>query len=245
MIHTATLLHDDVIDEADARRGMPSANKLFGDKMAILAGDFLLARSSICLARLRNLAVIELMSTAIEHLVKGEVMQMKPLHEASLSALEYYCRKNYYKTGSLMSNSCKSVLVLGGHSPEICDLGFAYGKHLGLAFQLIDDVLDFDTSNKSGKPALADLTSGLATAPVLFAAQDFPELHAVIRRKFSEPGDIDLVLDRVERSHGLKQTKALALTQSNFAQELVSSLAPSPSRDALQILAQRIIHRVK
>lgn len=108
MIHTASLLHDDVIDEADTRRGVPSVNKVFGAKLAILAGDFLLARSSVCLARLRNLEAVELMSTVIEHLVKGEVMQMKNADgRDGITPFEYYLRKNYYKTGSLMSNSCK------------------------------------------------------------------------------------------------------------------------------------------
>lgn len=143
-----------------------------------------------------------------------------------------------------MSNSCKAVLTLGQHPAEICDLGFAYGKHIGLAFQLIDDVLDFDPSEKSGKPAYADLNSGLATAPVLYAAQDFPELVPLINRKFAHSGDVEQVLDRVEQSKGLAQTKALAMTQTTYAQKLVTSLAPSPSRDALQILAERIIHRV-
>jgi geranylgeranyl pyrophosphate synthase len=161
MIHTASLLHDDVIDEADTRRGLKSVNKVFGSKLSILAGDFLLARSSICLARLRSLEAVELMSTAIEHLVKGEVMQMR-MHAnndkkgGGISPFEYYLRKNYYKTGSLMANSCKASLVLGEHSQHVCNMGFAYGRHLGLAFQLIDDVLDYEGQN-TGKPMLADL----------------------------------------------------------------------------------------
>lgn len=114
MIHTASLLHDDVIDEADTRRGVPSVNKVFGAKMAVLAGDFLLARSSVALARLRNLEAVELMSTVIEHLVKGEVMQMKNAdNRDDISPFEYYLRKNYYKTGSLMANGCRVRLRLG------------------------------------------------------------------------------------------------------------------------------------
>lgn len=108
MIHTASLLHDDVVDEADTRRGVPSVNKVFGGKMAVLAGDFLLARSSVALARLRNLEAVELMSTVIEHLVKGEIMQMKNAdNRDDISPFEYYLRKNYYKTGSLMANGCR------------------------------------------------------------------------------------------------------------------------------------------
>ncbi|KAJ0396011.1 hypothetical protein P43SY_009741 [Pythium insidiosum] len=233
MIHTASLLHDDVIDEADTRRGVPSVNKVFGDKLSILAGDFLLARSSICLARLRSLEAIELMSTAIEHLVKGEVMQMKHADSQSISAFEYYLRKNYYKTGSLMANSCRAALELGKHEDIVCDLGFAYGRHIGLAFQLVDDVLDYE-GTQSGKPLLADLKSGLATAPLLLAQQEFPVLKELAARKFSKDGDIELASELVEKSTGIARSKALAIGQAELACQAVMQLAPSPARDALR-----------
>ena len=119
-------------------------NKAYGNKLAILAGDFLLARASVALARLRNVEVVEIISSIIEHLVKGEVMQMRGGHLKDVTALEYYFYKNYYKTGSLMANSCKAAVVLGGGAEEIQRIAFAYGKHIGLAFQLVDDVLDFE-----------------------------------------------------------------------------------------------------
>ncbi|CAM9866180.1 unnamed protein product [Sphacelaria rigidula] len=157
MIHAASLFHDDVIDEADTRRGVSSVNKVFGNKLAILAGDFLLARSSMSLARLRSLESVELMSAAIEHLVKGEVLQMRPTEQGG-GAFEYYVRKNYYKTGSLMANSCKAAAVLGDHHVEVQNVAFEYGKRVGLAFQLVDDILDFEGNAFTlGKPALNDL----------------------------------------------------------------------------------------
>ena len=123
MIHTASLLHDDVIDAADTRRGVSSVNTVFGNKLAVLAGDFLLARASVCLARLRSLPVVELLSTVIEHLVKGEVMQMKTAlrsEAATQAAFDLYLRKTYYKTGSLMANSCKAVAMLMRRPDEVC-----------------------------------------------------------------------------------------------------------------------------
>lgn len=109
MIHTASLFHDDVIDKATSRRNAASVNQVFGNKVAILGGDFLLSRASVALARLRNLEVVELLSTVIEHLVKGEIMQMKPTSSndgsnkaKNTAALEFYLRKNFYKTASLM-----------------------------------------------------------------------------------------------------------------------------------------------
>merc|ERR1719354_842916 len=107
MIHTASLLHDDVIDEADVRRGIPSTNRAFGSKISILAGDFMVARSCVAIARLRSQEVTELISTSIEHLAKGEVMQIRNIstdkNNEGVTPLEYYLRKNYYKTGSLMA----------------------------------------------------------------------------------------------------------------------------------------------
>lgn len=152
LIHTASLLHDDVIDSADTRRGVSSVNAVFGNKLAVLAGDFLLARASVCLARLRNVPVVELLSSVIEHLVKGEVMQMKQAlrsEAASRAAFDMYLRKTYYKTGSLMANSCKAIALLGCYPDAVCDASFRYGMHLGIAFQLIDDLL-----GESSVPAL-------------------------------------------------------------------------------------------
>lgn len=244
MIHTASLLHDDVIDEADTRRGVPSVNKVFGDKLSILAGDFLLARSSICLARLRSLEAIELMSTAIEHLVKGEVMQMKHADGGAISPFEYYLRKNYYKTGSLMANSCRAALALGKHGEHTCAMGFAYGRHLGLAFQLIDDVLDYE-GTQSGKPLLADLKSGLSTAPLLLAQEEFPVLRELAARKFTRDGDIELASELVEKSTGIARSKALAIEQAELACQAAMQFAPSPARDALIRLAQLVVFRSK
>ncbi|RHY52328.1 hypothetical protein DYB34_003112 [Aphanomyces astaci] len=262
MIHTASLLHDDVIDEADTRRGMQSVNKVFGSKLSILAGtsphsawrDANLLCECLCqlLRRLSPRSVlhlpgsaVELMSTAIEHLVKGEVMQMRHADKGgTISPFEYYLRKNYYKTGSLMANSCKASLVLGDHSDRVCELGFAYGRHLGLAFQLIDDVLDYSGQN-TGKPMLADLRAGLATAPVLLAQEEFPVLKELVARNFSSEGDIDLAADLVEKSVGLQKSKDLAIAQAELACQAALQFTPSPARDGLVKLAQLVITRTK
>lgn len=244
MIHTASLFHDDVIDKADSRRGVESVNRAYGNKLAILAGDFLLARASVALARLRNVEVVEIVSTVIEHLVKGEVMQMRGGHLKDVTALEYYFHKNYYKTGSLMANSCKAAVVLAEHDEEVQKIAFAYGKHIGLAFQLVDDVLDFEGDFSSlGKPGLADLKAGLATAPVLFAAEEFPRLQVLIDRKFNEPGDVDEALELVQSSNGLARAKDLAVAQADLALDAVMKLQPSPARDALAHLAYKVVVR--
>lgn len=200
LIHTASLLHDDVIDHSLARRGAPSANIEFGNKMAVLAGDFLLGRASVALARLRDPEVTELLATVIANLVEGEFMQLKnTAHDEknpkwTEDTLTYYLQKTYLKSASLISKSTRAAAILGQSAPEVVEAAYAYGKNLGLAFQLVDDMLDYTVSGEElGKPAGADLELGLATAPLLFAWKDHPELGALVGRKFSKEGDIQEV----------------------------------------------------
>jgi len=201
LIHTASLLHDDVIDRSSTRRGSPSANIEFGNKMAVLAGDFLLGRASVSLARLRHSEVTELLSTVIANLIEGEFMQLQnTLHDERDpqfipgQTIEYYLQKTYLKSASLISKSCRAAALLGQSSKETVDSAYDYGRNLGLAFQLVDDMLDFSVSAQElGKPAGADLELGLATAPLLFAWQTRPELGVLVGRKFEREGDVKKV----------------------------------------------------
>jgi len=244
LIHTASLLHDDVIDEAATRRNAPSVNATFGNKLAILGGDFLLARASLSLAKLRNPDVIELMSSVIEHLVKGEVMQIKEAKGSLLSQIDYYLAKSYYKTASLIANSCRSVAILGGHDERIQDIAYEYGKNAGLAFQIVDDILDFvGNSDKTGKPTHNDLHQGLATAPVLIAAAQYPEITPMIARKFSQEGDVARTLELVEQSGSIRKAQDLARTCAANAVAAVLQLPPSLPRSALIALVQKVLTR--
>lgn len=200
LIHTASLLHDDVIDNAETRRSATSANVQFGNKMAVLAGDFLLGRASVALARLRNPEVTELIGSVIANLVEGEFMQLKntatdekyPVFTEE--TISYYLQKTYLKTASLISKSCRSAAVLNGSAPEMIEAAYSYGRNLGLAFQLVDDMLDYTVDEvELGKPAGADLGLGLATAPLLFAWKQYPELGPLVGRKFSQEGDLQKV----------------------------------------------------
>jgi len=253
LIHVASLLHDDVIDNADKRRGLKALNSLLGNKVAILAGDFLLARASVSLAALQNSEVIALMSQVLEHLVAGEILQMTAGPDDA-GSMDHYMRKTYYKTASLVANSCKSVAVLAGCSPDQATAAWDYGRHLGLAFQLIDDVLDYTgTAAELGKPAGNDLRSGLATAPVLFAAEEHPELHTLIKRRFREKGDVETALRLVNNSQGVHRAKQLA---EGHAREAINALKRLPevvvaceaaveSRNALVEITQKVVNRRK
>lgn len=200
LIHTASLLHDDVIDSSITRRSSPSANISFGNKMAVLAGDFLLGRASVALARLRDAEVIELMATVIANLVEGEFMQLKNTAQDESrprwteDTISYYLQKTYLKSASLISKSCRSAALLGQSSPDVVEAAYAYGRNLGLAFQLIDDMLDYTVSGEElGKPAGADLVLGLATAPLLFAWKENADLGPLVGRKFTGDGDVQMV----------------------------------------------------
>ncbi|KAI8089128.1 isoprenoid synthase domain-containing protein [Halteromyces radiatus] len=260
MIHTASLLHDDVIDASLTRRNLPSANASFGNKMAVLGGDFLLARASLTLARLRNAECMEIMATCIANLVEGEFMQLKNTSSSTTTSInatedgmvskekkstfDHYMDKTYMKTGSLIAQSCKATAVLGGCSDQVKQLAFDFGRHIGLAFQLIDDMLDFTVSAADlGKPAGADLKLGLATAPVLFAWEEYPQLEDLIRRKFNKKGDAEKARLLVYQSNGLKRTMALAEKHCQLAIDAIQQLPPSDAQAALIQLSRKSLTR--
>nr|QHF16630.1 geranylgeranyl pyrophosphate synthase GGPPS2-2 [Haematococcus lacustris] len=251
LIHVASLLHDDVIDDASTRRGILSLNATVGNKVAILAGDFLLARASVSLAALRNTQIVELLSQVLEHLVSGEIMQMTASDEKLLS-MEHYLQKTYCKTASLMANSAKAVAVLSDQPPEVCDMAWSYGRHVGIAFQVVDDILDLTASSSIlGKPALNDIKSGLATAPVLFAAEQKPELRPLILRKFKQEGDLSKAVQLIEASDGIQRAKDLARHHCDMAVGMVAAM-PEPqsdhavlSRQALVEMTRRVLSRKK
>ncbi len=252
LIHTASLLHDDVIDNSIARRSSPSANVSFGNKMAVLAGDFLLGRASVALARLRHAEVIELMATVIANLVEGEFMQLKntALDEANPTwtedTLSYYLQKTYLKSASLISKSCRSAALLGHNSPEVVESAYSYGRNLGLAFQLIDDMLDYTTTSESlGKPAGADLELGLATAPLLFAWKDNQQLGVLVGRKFAADGDVQMARDLVAHSDGLEQTRALAQDYADQAAYAISRFPDSEAKEGLLEMCVKTMKRRK
>ncbi|UYV60464.1 PDSS1 [Cordylochernes scorpioides] len=171
MLHTASLVHDDVVDVADTRRSKPSVNRRWGVKKAVLSGDYILGVTGMLLASIDDDGVTDVITQAMKDLVDGELMQLEPPGRDE-DRFAHYLQKTYNKTASLLSNACKAAAILAGADPELQEAAFQYGRHVGIAFQLIDDLLDFVASQQElGKPAAADLNLGLATGPVLFAAE--------------------------------------------------------------------------
>ena len=256
LIHTASLLHDDVLDTSETRRSLPSANVAFGNKMAVLAGDFLLGRASVALARLRNSEVTELLATVIANLIEGEFMQLKNTAQDEANPLftdhgtiQYYLHKTYLKSASLISKSCRAAAILGGCEARVVDAAYSYGRNLGLAFQLVDDMLDYTapsaSSTQLGKPAGADLQLGLATAPLLFAWKSRPELGPLVGRKFAEQGDIQRARQIVAHSDGIEQTRALAQGFADQAQDALREWPDTEAKRGLLGTCEKVMKRHK
>jgi all-trans-nonaprenyl-diphosphate synthase len=244
MIHTASLVHDDVIDEAELRRGVPTVHSSFGNRVAVLAGDFLFAQSSWYLANLDNLAVVKLLSQVIMDLAEGEILQGLNRFDTSLS-IESYLEKSYYKTASLIANSSKAAGLLSGVSPEMASDLYSYGHHIGLAFQIVDDILDFTGSSDSlGKPAASDLKSGNLTAPVLYALEEKPYLETLIEREFAQDKDLEQAIAIVEASQGIPRSRELAAHHAQTAVQHLVNVPPSESRQALIELADYVLSRL-
>lgn len=245
MIHVASLIHDDVLDEADTRRGGDAVHKMYSNKVAVLAGDYLLARASVLLATLNNVDVVQIMASALDALVQGEIMQIKSTPDETLE-MSYYLRKSYYKTASLICDACKSCAVLAGHEvdSDTATAAEKFGYHLGLAYQIIDDILDFTgTSEELGKPAMADVSLGLATAPILYAAQECRELRPIIKRRFKNPGDADKAYKLVMATNGAVKAEELAVFHAQCAVEALEAFPPSKGKDALTTLMQLVLTR--
>jgi len=243
LIHTASLFHDDIIDVSDTRRGQKTINSAYGNRVAVLSGDFLLARSAVLLAELEDPRVITGMATSIEHLCGGELLQIKSTKN-DLASFDYYIEKTFYKTGSLMAYACESAAQLAGADDELVEAAYLYGGYLGIAFQIVDDLLDIQQNEATtGKPVGADMQNGHATAPVLYAMEEHPELRDLIVRRFKNEGDAEKGLQLVLDSQGIEKTKKLIEFYQKKALEAISGLHKSDARDALVSLAELVVAR--
>ncbi|MEM9267029.1 MAG: solanesyl diphosphate synthase [Cyanobacteria bacterium P01_F01_bin.13] len=244
MIHTASLVHDDVVDESSLRRGVPTVHSSFTNRVAVLAGDFLFAQSSWHLANLDNLTVVKLLSRVIMDLAEGEIQQGLNRFDTTLS-IEAYLMKSYYKTASLIANSCKSVGVLSQTSDALAENLYQYGRNLGLAFQIVDDILDFTGSEEVlGKPAGSDLLSGNLTAPVLYAMEETPYLTTLIEREFAQDGDFEEAITLVRASRGIERSRELAAQHVDQAVKNLAGLPQSEPKRALEALSSYVLSRL-
>ncbi len=245
MIHTASLVHDDVVDESATRRGVDTVHSRFGNKVAVLAGDFLFAQSSWYLANLDNLEVVKLLSRVIMDLAEGEIRQGLKHFDTTLT-IDEYLEKSYYKTATLIANSAKAVGVLSEVSDDMAENLYQFGRSLGLAYQVRDDILDFTGSDEVlGKPAGSDLLSGNLTAPVLYTMEEVPYLKTLVEKGFANPDDFTQAFDLVRNGQGIERSRVLAKTHIRHAVECLGHLPPSASRQALEDISEYVLRRLK
>ncbi len=245
-IHTATLLHDDVVDESDMRRGKGTANHIFGNAASVLVGDFLYSRAFQMMVKLQNMRVMEVLSQATNTIAEGEVLQLLNVHNADISE-QAYLKVIQYKTAKLFEAAARLGAVLSHRSVEDEQALAHYGMHLGTAFQLVDDVLDFSgDATQIGKNLGDDLAEGKPTLPLLYAMQQSKPAEAVIIRKAIQHGgleDMPAVLAAVKATNASEYVLNLAKSESQRACAAIAHFADSPYKTALIELAEFAVKR--
>jgi octaprenyl-diphosphate synthase len=245
-IHTATLLHDDVVDDSARRRGRETANEAFGNPASVLVGDFLYSRAFQMMATLGSPAVIRVMADATNTIAAGEVMQLMNSGDPDTTEIRYL-DVIYRKTARLFEAGAQIAAIVAQAPPPVEAALGRYGKHLGIAFQLIDDALDYQgDSGELGKNVGDDLAEGKPTLPLIHALVHADADSAAMIRDAIEQGGTELqepILAAVERSGGLEYTATLAGREAEKAEEALAALPASPYRDALAGLARFAVSR--
>ena len=244
IIHTASLLHDDVIDECNMRRGIKTVHSTFSTKTAVLAGDFLFAQSSWYLANLENVEVVKTISKVITDFAEGEVRQGTTNFDTSISINEYI-EKSFYKTASLIASSCKASAIISHCDSFTQNVFYNYGKYIGLAFQIIDDILDITGADHTlGKPAGADLRNGNLTAPLLFALNDCNELQDFINKEFEDGYNMSKAIDIIKSTQGIQKAKDLANEHIQASIEQLKYIKSNDYVETLKLISNSVLHRI-
>ena len=235
-IHTATLLHDDVVDESSLRRGRQTANALFGNAASVLVGDFLYSRTFQMMVAVGNMRVMRVLSEATNVIAEGEVLQLMNCHDADVDELRYL-QVIRYKTAKLFEAAAQLGAIIGGASPEIERCMADYGMHLGTAFQLIDDVLDYSGAEvETGKHLGDDLAEGKPTLPLIYVMQHGSAEQAACVRQAIENGgrhDFPAVLAAIRATGALEHAKKQAKAEADLAANAIFALPASPYKDSL------------
>ena len=245
-IHTATLLHDDVVDESTLRRGRPTANQSFGNPASVLVGDFLYSRAFQMMVESGQMRVMEVLAEATNVIAEGEVLQLMNTHDASLSEDDYFLVIRS-KTAKLFEASARLAPILANSVAATEQACATYGQALGTAFQVVDDLLDYaGDSTDFGKNLGDDLREGKITLPLILAMQNgSPEQSQTIRNAI-ETGDLQAlqqIVSIVRSTGALEATQAAAAAEAQRAMAALSGLPPSPYREALHQLAAQLLNR--
>lgn len=239
-IHTATLLHDDVVDESKLRRGRETANERWGNEAAVLVGDFLYSRAFEMMVDIDSMRVMQILASTTNTIAEGEVLQLMNINDAETTKARYW-HVIEAKTAVLFAAAARIGAVLAEQPEPIESALAAYGTHLGRAFQLVDDALDYSSDSETlGKEIGDDLAEGKPTMPLLIALEHATQSEAATIRHAIENGgrdQIDQVLAIIRRTDAIAQTNELAEQEAQRAIEALSAIADTPYREALSTLA--------
>eukprot|EP00871_Galdieria_phlegrea_P003993 jgi/Galph1/4595/GphlegSOOS_G3211.1 len=243
IIHTASLVHDDVVDECSIRRGVKTVHTSFSVPIAVLAGDFLFGQSSWYLANLNNLEVVKIISKVITDFAEGEIRQGLSKFNINLS-IDEYIEKSFFKTASLIASSCKGSVILTENNYYIANNLYNYGKYLGLAFQIVDDILDLiSNAEYLGKPTGSDLKNGNLTAPILFALSNNNSLFKFKEKISTNLNDLDVQI--INQSGAIDKAIDLACEYIYTSLKYLNCLQDSEYKNSLIDLCNTIINKIK
>ncbi len=243
ILHTATLVHDDMIDGASLRRGKPTVAARWGSRVAVLSGDYLFARALTMIAGLGRTEISVRLGQTVEGICQAELEQVERAYDLAYTEAEYIelIRR---KSALLIAECCRSGAVLAGASPVVTDALHTYGELLGIAFQITDDILDVIAADgQVGKSTGRDIETGLLTLPVIRAVARQPELRTLLGRRLAGPEDRRRALDLVRASDGVEYSRVVADCYVRRAQDALGILPPGDPRGSLERLARFAANR--
>ncbi len=245
-IHTATLLHDDVVDESTLRRGQSTANEVFGNPASVLVGDFLYSRAFQMMVESGSMRVMQILADATNVIAEGEVLQLMNIRDTALDEAAYL-RVIRSKTAKLFEASCRLAAVLAGSAPEVEQACAEYGQSLGTAFQIIDDVLDYEgDATELGKNLGDDLREGKVTLPLILAMQRATPAESALVRQAIESGstaELPAILVIVGRCGALDQARAVASEQARRAVDALQHFPANAYTESLLELSAQLLQR--
>jgi heptaprenyl diphosphate synthase len=246
LIHTASLVHDDIIDEADTRRGIPTLNTVEGNHTAVLAGDYLFARAFDLLSDQRTYGALPFMVKAIQVMCEGVIEEISTLFDHTITKNDYFSRI-YKKTASLTEACCGSGAKVSGAEQEIVISLAEFGRNLGMAFQIVDDLLDFSSDEETlGKPAGSDLAQGILTLPVLYLLENpscSEQVREIIAKRECTPADFAYIKETAVEYSALDRAYNKAQEFQEKAKSYLNSLPAGPARSAFNKIADLVITR--
>lgn len=246
LIHTSTLLHDDVVDESSKRRGQSTANALFGNAASVLVGDFVYSRTFQMMVAVKNMRIMEVLSNATNVIAEGEVLQLLNVHNADITD-EDYLKVIHYKTAKLFEAATQLGAIISKASSDDETALSLYGMHLGTAFQLVDDILDLSgNSDEIGKNLGDDLAEGKPTLPLLYAMRNSSAEQSQLIRNAIEQGGLEhlpQVIEAVKNSGALAHVKRLAEVEAEKCCQAIAHLPESRFKQAMFALAEFSVKR--